>query len=141
VLADEEADERHDTRHQRDQYGRRGESLVLPGDEPVRQGTQPKCTERCPREVDVCRGGRVVGFRDMTDSDHHDGDGERQVDEEDPSPGRDLHQPATEERSGCARDARQAGPRADRPAAVLGPERGLQDGQTSGGEQRAANTL
>jgi hypothetical protein len=77
----------------------------------------------------------------VTDGDHDDGDGEWQVDEEDPSPRRDLDQPSTEERPRCARDARQAGPGADRPAAVLGPECGLQDGETAGGEQRAANTL
>ena len=77
----------------------------------------------------------------MTDSDHDDGDGEWQVDEEDPSPRRDLHEPPAKERPGCTRYARKAGPGADRPGTILGPERGLQDGETARGEQCATNTL
>jgi hypothetical protein len=88
---------------------------------------QPYGTECCSGEVDVCRGGRVARFRDMMDGESDNGNGQRQVDEEDPSPGRDLHQPTTEKRAHCVRDARKTRPRADRPATILGSECGLQD--------------
>ena len=52
-----------------------------------------------------------------------------------------LDEPAAEERADRAGDAAEAGPGADRPAAVLLPEGRLQDGEAARGQQRAADAL
>ena len=64
-----------------------------------------------------------------------------QVDEEDPAPGPDGEQVAADEGAGRRRDAAQARPGADGAGAVLGAERGLQDGEAGRGEEGPAHTL
>ena len=94
-----------------------------------------------PADVEPVRCVLVAGLGDVAqaDPDHHRG--ERDVDEEDPPPGRRLDQPPAEERADRGHDPAEPGPRADRGGAVLGGEARLQDREAAGREQRGTDPL
>ncbi len=66
---------------------------------------------------------------------------QRDVEQEDPAPARAVHEPAPEERPHGRADAPEPRPQAHRPAPVVGVEGGLDEGERTGREQRAADTL
>ncbi len=91
-----------------------------PFDQPVGQPDQAGVTSAPADDVDRPGRLRIPGLGHVPQRHRHDEDGERQVDDEDQPPGDRLDQPAAEERADRAADAAQAGPGADRLAAVFG---------------------
>src|SRR5579884_2232035 len=74
--------------------------------------------------------------------DRQDGDGQRQVDEERPPPREMLDEPPTEHRAKCRGDRGEAGPGADRPAAILAVgKRGGDQGKAARNEERSTNAF
>src|SRR5207244_6071302 len=66
---------------------------------------------------------------------------ERKIDEEDRAPGNLLDQPATEDRSNCGSDRAKARPGADSASAIFLAKGAADDGETTGHEQRGAESL
>ncbi len=77
----------------------------------------------------------------MPPGNRRDDHGERQVDHEDEPPGHGLDQPPAEERADGGAHAAETGPGSDCLAPVVGPERGLDDGQAAGRQQRRPDAL
>ena len=111
-------------------------------DEPVGQaGQEQRRPARAPTlsTRPALVGSRVSGtWRAVMASDRRR---HREVDVEDPAPGPDGEEVAADERAGRRRDAAQPRPGADGAGAVLGAERGLQDGEAGRGEERPADAL
>ena len=112
-----------------------------PLDEPVGEPGQEDDGQRSPGHVDVVGRSRVSGLGHVPGGEHEDAGGNRDVDEEDPSPRGDGQQVAPHERPGGRGHAGEARPGADGPGAVLVAERRLQDGQAARRQQGASHTL
>src|SRR5207245_930328 len=105
------------------------------------RAAQAQDGETCTDQVDAAAAGRVGAFGDMSNSDDCDDQRQRQVDEENESPGGSLDQITTEEWTDRRCDAAQARPGADGPRPVVMLEAGLNDCQAAGRQQRAAYAL
>ncbi len=109
--------------------------------EPERQAGQTERAERGAAQIETPGRLGVAALGHMGPSHRHHGDAERQVEQEDPAPRGGVDEPAAEERTDGGGDTAEAGPRADRPAALAGFERGLEDRQAARREQRRADSL
>src|SRR5262249_59881496 len=78
---------------------------------------------------------------DLAQRDRDDGSGEREIDHERPAPREMVDQPAAEDRADRGGHRAEPGPGPDGPAPLLLVERGRENREASGHEERAADSL
>ena len=110
-------------------------------DETVGESGQEDDGQPGAGHVDVVGRGRVARLGDVARREDEHGCGHGDVDEEDPAPRGDGQQVAPDQRAGGRGHAGKTRPGADGSGAVVVAERGLDDGQTARGQQRAADAL
>jgi hypothetical protein len=121
---------------------RRAGRAVLGGlDERVGDAGQGQRRQHRAGDVEPATGRRVLRLRHVPRRHRHHGRRQREVEQEDPPPPDGADDPAAQERADGGGDPAQARPRTDGPRPVLSQERGLDDGQRAGREQRAADSL
>ena len=113
----------------------------LPSTSASTSAVRPVDSGSDPGDVDVLVDGRVARLAGGEEGDDHGADGDRQVEEEDRAPGDVLGQRAADRRPDRERQRRDAGPQADRLAALSGRERRRDDRQGAGHHERAADAL
>ena len=111
------------------------------GNQGVRHSAQAHSSKHGTRQVELPRGVDIPRLGHVTLRDDDDNGGQRQVDEEDPTPAWAGHEIAADERPDGAGDAAEARPGADRLTAILLHEGGIDDGEAARCEQRTANAL
>src|SRR5438132_12699479 len=79
-------------------------------------------------------------FRDAPIANDDDDDGERKIDKEDRAPGKPLDQPATENWSNSGGDRAKTRPGADSASSIFLANGAVNDGETAGHEQGAAQS-
>ena len=84
---------------------------------------------------------RVATFRHTPQRDEYHDDCKREVDKEDPAPGKVFDQPAAEHRTDCGGDCGKGGPGSDGAASLSRVKRGADEGQTAGDKQGCADAL
>lgn len=77
----------------------------------------------------------------MPERNENDENCDRDVYEENRSPGNGFHQPPSQDRPDSSRDRAEAGPRSDRPAAFVFGEGIADDGETPWNQQRRTDSL
>ena len=118
----------------------RGDPVGTERGEPPGEQAQPERAEDRAGHVEPRRRLLVAAFRHVAERDDDDQRRERDVDQED-GPPRPLDEPSAEERADGARDPAEARPGAHRRRAVGPVERGGDEGEAPGCEQRAADAL
>ena len=102
---------------------------------------QPAEGQQRAGDIEAFGSALVARLGDVASADDEDGGGDRHVDEEDPAPRRDLHEPAADERADRGHDAAEPGPRADRGGPVVAVKAGFEYREAAGCDHRGADAL
>src|ERR1035438_4778350 len=113
---------------------------VLRCDEAVDEAAEGEGDEQRSGPIEMAAGGGAA-FGNMPQRNNDDDDGEGEIDEEDPSPGSMLDEPAAENGPEGGGDGGETGPCADGLAAAGLIEGGTDNGEAAGDEERGADSL
>ena len=141
VLDHQERGGRHGGHEEADEDGRARPAVTRRGDEPVGEPGKKEHGQPGSEEINVAGRRGVPRLWHVTGGHEEDHDSHREVDEEHPSPRCGNDQVAAQQRTGRCGHAPEPRPCTDGPRPVVGPERGLQDGQARRSEEGATDAL